>query len=334
MTVQDITILGAGPCGLSAAIALAKKHAGAQEPPLRITILELRPRLQTIGGTINLTPVATRYIDYLGAGKRLRERAIDLENGLDYISMRSGKRIGNIWGGIGAIRVARHRLVESLLQTIMEEHSDAIRIQWDRRVAEISESESKAVMRFEDGDTLTADVLLGCDGLHSTARRLWVEPERTKTFTGRVITMGWSDQPAGMTLSSGEPALRDTALISSPNGILLSSYYEPTRTKTYLAHIMPMAEPDGGARDGWKAAGEDKAAIRREIVETYQSGQVRGLQEVVSKCEDWHLYPVYVLPAGGRWHRGRVLLLGDAAHAVSDEGILTLQVVHPQRPLY
>lgn len=94
---------------------------------------------------------------------------------------------------------------------------------------------------------------------------------------------------------------------------------------------MPMAEPDGGARDGWKAAGEDKAAIRREIIETYQSGQVRGLQEVVSKCEDWHLYPVYVLPQGGRWRRGRVLLLGDAAHAVR---VLALQVSPQQRPLY
>lgn len=204
MTLQNIIILGAGPCGLSAAIALAKKHAGEQRPPLRITIIELRSCLQTIGGAINLTPIAMRYIDYLGAGKRLRERAVNLENGIDYVSIRSGKRIGNIWGGIGAVRVARHRLVESLLQTVTEEYSDTVHIQWDRRVAEISQSESNVVVRFEDGGTLTADVLLGCDGLHSAARRLWVEPERTKIFTGRVITMGWSDQPAGMTLSTGE----------------------------------------------------------------------------------------------------------------------------------
>ena len=53
------------------------------------------------------------------------------------------------------------------------------------------------------------------------------------------------------------------------------------------------------------------------MVESYQGGNVKGVQELLAKCDNWHLYPSYVLPREEAWSRGRVLLLGDAAHAVS-----------------
>lgn len=140
-------------------------------PPLRIAFIELRLGLQTIGGVIR-TPSAMRYIDYLGAGKRLGEVAVKLENGIDYIVTRIEKHTGNIWGGIGAVRVARHRLVESLTQTVVEEYSDTIHIQWDTRVADLPRSQSRVVVGLEDDGILKAHLLLGCDGPHPTARRL------------------------------------------------------------------------------------------------------------------------------------------------------------------
>jgi 2-polyprenyl-6-methoxyphenol hydroxylase-like FAD-dependent oxidoreductase len=70
MSIKNVVILGAGPCGLSTAIALSKLSALAPDlPALRITIIETRPELQTIGGTINMTPQAMRYLDHLGAGE-------------------------------------------------------------------------------------------------------------------------------------------------------------------------------------------------------------------------------------------------------------------------
>jgi hypothetical protein len=120
-----------------------------------------------------------------------------------------------------------------------------------------------------------------------------------------------------MTLATGEPVLRDTMVISSQNTVLLASYCEPLRSKIYFADVMFMKEPEGDAREGWRLLGNDREAVRREVLESYQSGRVNGVQNLLVKCESWHLYPLYVLSFEGRWHRGRVLLMGDAAHAVS-----------------
>ncbi|KAI1327974.1 hypothetical protein F5Y16DRAFT_370263 [Xylariaceae sp. FL0255] len=318
MTIKHIIILGGGPCGLSAAIALAK--ASTKAAPLRVTLLEIRPSLQTIGGTLNVTPLCLRYLDYLGVGDRLRARGISLDSGLDYISMRTGKRIGNIWGGIGGIRAVRHDLVESLLITATEDYSDHIQIRWGSRVTEISETQDAITATLSNGSKVAGDILLGADGLHSTVRRRYVDPSRQDAFTGRVIAMGWHEGGKEPKLSDGMPMLRDTVVVSTRTGVLLASYYEPTRTKTYFAHISYADEPSGDARDGWKLLGEDQIALKREVVECYADGQVAGLSDVVAECDSWHLWPVYILPGEGRWFRGRALLLGDAAHAMPPQG--------------
>lgn len=336
--IKNVVILGAGPCGLSTAIALSKMSAltSPSTPPgshLRVTLVETRPRLQTIGGTINMTPLAMRYLDHLGAGQQLRENSIELISGVDAISLRLGWRLGNLWGGVGARRTARYELVRSLHDTITREHSDCVRVEWGKRVTEISEAEDEQVVRlkFEDESTLECDVLLGCDGINSAARSLWVEPSRKKEYSGRGVAMGWAEGAANqdlkgsaatssspITLPNGEPALRDTAAFSATGGTLITSYYEPTRQDIFFAHVRKMSEHDAVDRDGWHLVGEDQEVVRKEVMETYTThGRVKGIGNVIDKCDKWQIYPIYQLPPQGRWCRGRVLLLGDAAHAVS-----------------
>lgn len=330
MAIQDIIILGAGPCGLSTAIALAKIT-----PTPRITIIELRREPQPMGGTINMTPLAIRYLDYLGAGQRLRDRSIALVDGVDMISLRTGWKMGNIWGGIGCRRTARFPLVVSLLETAKQEHADAIEIQWGRRVTGIDEVDDKVVLTFDDRSTMRGDVLFGCDGIHSAARSLWVEPGRDKIYSGRAVTMGWynaaprkdeelKQTAAPITYLNGKPAIRDTAVFNGHGGVLITSYFEPTRQNIFFAHVREMDEPTDAGRDGWQVLGKDQHAVRQEVVRTYEGGRVNGLEAAISGCDSWHQYPIYKLPPGGRWHRGRVLLLGDAAHAVSFLPLLSI----------
>lgn len=328
MVVKDILILGAGPCGLATAIALSRANSApsSNAQPLRITLVELRSSIQTIGGAVNVTPLAMRYLNSLGAEGKLLDHSISLDHGIDYISLRTGQLLGNFWGGIGARRVSRYALVEALLAVLQKEHSEAVEIQWGRRVTEICETADKVELKFQDdGPTLQGDILLGCDGLHSAARRLWVEPEREKVYSGRVVTMGWnyadgegdSNLPQPMTLSTGEPALVDTSLFSGPSGVILASYYESSRRNVYLSCVMSMDEPETADQNAWKMLGDDKETMRNEILKLYQDTKVKGLDTMISKCESWDLFPIYILPKEGRWHEGRVLLLGDAAHAVS-----------------
>jgi 2-polyprenyl-6-methoxyphenol hydroxylase-like FAD-dependent oxidoreductase len=267
-----------------------------------------------------------RYLDYLGAGQRLKQNSIELITGVDAISLRFAWRLGNIWGGVGARRTARYELVRSLHDTIKREHSDSVHIEWGKRVTEISETHDQVHLKFEDQTTLECDILLGCDGINSAARSMWVEPTRKKEYTGRSVAMGWAEGAASqlkddasspITLPNGQPALRDTAVFSATGGTLITSYFEPTRQDIFFAHVRKMAENDAVNRDGWHLVGEEQEAVKTEVVEAYTNGRVNGIDEVFERCDKWQIYPIYKLPPQGRWHKGRVLLLGDAAHAVS-----------------
>lgn len=328
MPVSHVLILGAGPAGLAAALALSKEASRSPDdlPPIRVTVFELRPEIQTIGGAVNLTPLALRYLDYLGAGTRLRPRGF-APPALHLVSHRTGGSLGSLWDGLDSLRVSREAIVESLLDAARTEHQGSVDVRYGMRLKSIREINDgpdgdggKVILDFDNGEVVEGDLLLGCDGLHSTVRRRYVEPTRSETFTNRVVVMGYADVGDGKADiygPDGKSILTNSSLILGQRGSLLASHFEPTKSRVYLAALMEMAEPEGELREGWKLLGSDGASLRKDVIERHSGGGLRGVEDVVSRCQEWNLYPVYKLPPSGVWSRNRVLLLGDAAHAVS-----------------
>jgi 2-polyprenyl-6-methoxyphenol hydroxylase-like FAD-dependent oxidoreductase len=64
------------------------------------------------------------------------------------------------------------------------------------------------------------------------------------------------------------------------------------------------------------ARGRVAEEARRELLRRFDSNKLPCLKEMTSNTEDLFFYPVFTLPKHGLWFRGRVLLIGDASHAV------------------
>lgn len=106
-------------------------------------------------------------------------------------------------------------------------------------------------------------------------RRLWVEPEGEKNFTGRVAAMGYTgdnsinhkepskSKPLPMRPTSGEPALIDTVPINGSSGTLLELCYKPTRSKVYLF--------------------SDLVAVRKPAVDKHYRGAIWKMEHVSIK---------------------------------------------------
>ncbi len=312
---MQIIIIGAGISSLSAAIALKQTL-----PSIRIEVYEIRPSPSTIGGAVNLTPNALRYLSSLKVLPRLENTACSVRS-IEILSCRTGSKLAELSfdipgsDGFQALRARRSELLAALTDTWLTDFGGEII--YDAKLSSIETASSGSVeAKFTVKGapvTKTADLLLGCDGIHSFVRTSFVEPDRGEIYSGIATAYGITS------LSEEEKQnlqFDATAVFSSRRGSLLMSYANPEKTTLYMAAVMETQEIS--SREGWKVKGSDQDAVKNEILGRFcQTGPLADkLKKVVDRLDDWFLYPVYKLSPGGVWSKDKVLLLGDAAHAV------------------
>ncbi len=316
---MKVTIVGAGIAGLSAALALTKWLPVKPE----ITILEIRAVPSTIGGAVGLTPNALRCLYHLGVLSRISAKSLGIKiDKIELFTIYTGAHLGEITfsgtqgDGVGnppfkGLRINRSDLVQSLTECVRG--LDNVKLEYGCKPTQIIEADEQVTVHLDNGDTITADLILGCDGIHSFVRTSLVDPERRPLYTGIAAVFGFADLGEG-----AEVPWKDTGLCQSQRGSLMTSYYEVTRKKQFVAAIMETK--DVASREGWLARGSEQDEIRQNVKDRFGSGAIGFLDPLIEATEHWSLYPVYKLAPKGDWCSRRTMLLGDAAHGMPPQG--------------
>ncbi|KAH6663022.1 hypothetical protein B0J14DRAFT_662385 [Halenospora varia] len=299
--LQSCIIIGGGIAGITTALSLSKIGVSC-------TVYELRATPATIGGAVNLTPNALRLLEYLDVevfGCRV--------DSIEIFSLHTGKRLGEVafrkYGS--SLRILREELLQSLLSAATKK---GISVVYDSKLVSIKDDagEAKVAAIFANGNEVSADLILGCDGVHSAVRTEYVEPKRVPIYTDVAVAYSVIDGNGIKT------HFQSTSMNSGRFGSLLASYVDPDRTKIYISGVMSSPEENG--KQGWKARGTDHQKTMAEIERRYKNSAIPCVDELVKRVKEYIFYPVYKLGPHGSWSRGRILLLGDAAHGMPPQG--------------
>jgi 2-polyprenyl-6-methoxyphenol hydroxylase-like FAD-dependent oxidoreductase len=310
MAITQVLILGGGIAGVAAALAITKHNK------IPVRIFEIRPELSTIGGAVNLTPNALRYLEHLGVLDQILETTAEVPR-IDLYALRTGKKISQIdYDDTEKFKFRARRVLRSLLLDSLHAglKQAGVEIEFAKKATNISSTESGVEVVFSDGTRAKGDILLGCDGIHSFVRSAFVEPDRKPVYSGIATAYGMVDADK----LSGRLPFETTAMYSGRKGSILMSYYDKQKTKLYSGVVMETAE--AGSREGWKLKGEDRNSVKENISDRFGSCPDPLIGELVRETEEWFLYPVYKLTPRGKWQKQRCILLGDAAHAMPPQG--------------
>ncbi|KAB8235824.1 FAD-dependent oxidoreductase [Aspergillus alliaceus] len=323
---RDILIVGAGIAGLASAIAISDELSSFI-PNLNISVYDGASESTTSGGAISLTPVAQRYLDELGILSELNQmgdRAGIEVDAIDLFSVRAGRRLGplrftdengNGYGGYKGRRVLRSALSEAML--VVARNLPNVSVHYDMKLVGGSTTAENVTLQFEDGSTVTGDLVLGCDGVHSATRTKIVDPGNRSEYTGISFIQSMTDTRS---LTTPMP-FNQTAVHLARHSSLLTSYCDPKHEKLFVAAIVRVSElliEKYQTMPGTDVSVQNNMRMSMRYLVRAQFGMssLPYIREIIDRTENWMLYPVYQVRQRGKWHTDKILLLGDAAHAM------------------
>jgi 2-polyprenyl-6-methoxyphenol hydroxylase-like FAD-dependent oxidoreductase len=288
-----VAIIGGGIGGLTAANALSRSG-------IETAVYEAAAELKEIGAGVALHPNAMRVLRAIGVEDGVREVA-----GRSLWQVMRNWKTGRVIGktsrqqaaalfGIEGATVHRADLLDVLAGAL-----PAGIVTLGKRCERVRTDNGTAVARFADGSEIEADIIVGADGIHSPVRASLFGPDAPR-FTGKICYR--SVIPAGGV--RGAPPATEGAQWFGPHGTIV---LYPLRGEE-LINVVCHYDDDSYRHESWVTE-----CGREEVLSRYSNWH-ESLLRLFAAGDTWYKWALYDRDPIPRWTRGRVTLLGDAAH--------------------
>lgn len=290
---ERVVVVGGGIGGLVLAIALRQR--GIEAP-----VYEAAPELRAVGAGIWVPPNAMQVLARLGLAEAVAAGGARLERA-ELRDFRAGllqsADVGESARRFGWPTVAIHR---GRLQRVLLDHLGADVVRVGRECREVVARGDGAAVRFADGSEVEAGVVVGADGAWSRVRE--------------------AVAPGARLRYSGQSSYRAVAPFRLPDGFAGVGWevWGPGRRFGFSSiaegevYWYATLDAPAGERDA-------SAAETRRRLDAMAAPFPAPVPELVAATDAERMLrtDMYDLPRVPAWHRGRVVLLGDAAHATT-----------------
>jgi salicylate hydroxylase len=286
----SVVIVGGGIGGLFAANALIA-HG------VRVSVFEQAPALGEVGAGVFLTPNSVRQLERVGLGPAVAKWGAKVGTGSRYFR-HDGTLIAPVQVTDSSGWNATFGMHRADLIAILADALPAEVVHTGHRCTAFEQDGDAARVSFSNGRIAAADVVIAADGIHSELRP-YVFPPSRPAFSGSVAYRGvlahecipnWPTDAWLMWLGKAKHFLTF-----------------PVRARKLINYV-GFVPADEQMKESWSAPG-DPEVLRREFVGW--DPRIEQLLRHVQMTFRWALYDREPLPG---WTKGRLTLLGDAAH--------------------
>ena len=293
---QQVLIVGGGIGGLAAALALARQGIPSQ-------VIEQAAVFKEIGAGIQLGPNVFRMFKRLGLIEPISALAVFPEN-LVMLDSITGEEVTRIPLGDAFRKKFQHPYAlihRADLHNVLLEHcrkSNLIRLDAAQKIVGLDETNGAVTAKTANGKQYRGAALIGADGLWSTIREFLVgdgKPKPAGHITYRAVLP---------TIEIPEQYRWRNMTIWAGDKVHFVLYPLRTGELYNLVAVFHSARYE----EGWDSFG-DPAELHERFARTCEP--VRTLH---GKIESWRMWVLCDRPPIRNWSRGRITLLGDAAH--------------------
>lgn len=284
-------IIGAGMGGMSAAIAL-------RQIGIETAVYERVTENKPVGAAISVWSNGVKCLNYLGLEEQTAKLGGIVET-MSYLDAHTGDTMCrfSMQPLIDEVGQRPYPIARAELQMMLMEAYGLDEIHFGHRMVGVADGPDAATATFADGTTATADFIIGADGAGSLTREYVLGAPVTRRYAGYVNFNGLveTDETIG-------PATEWTTYVGDGKRV---SVMPVAGGRFYF--FFDVVEEEGLPYEKGSA---------REVLRTHFAGWTPGVQALIDRLDPMSTNRVEILDLDPfyTWVKGRVAVLGDAAH--------------------